>query len=159
MSQNSSCYQDGLMGPTKCQEQPASSLEPEVIQRLVSRSQEAKTYAYCPYSKFRVGGALLAQDGKVYLGCNIENACYTLGVCAERAAIQKAVSEGNTKFRAIAVASDMEDQFITPCGACRQVMREFGPEWEIILTKPSGAYVVRTLHQLLPMSFGPDNLK
>ncbi|MEE6482161.1 hypothetical protein FKM82_013163, partial [Ascaphus truei] len=92
-------------------------------------------------------------------GCNVENACYTLGICAERTAIQKAVSEGHKEFKAIAVASDVEEQFITPCGACRQVMREFGSDWDIFLTKPSGAYVLKTLHQLLPMSFGPEDLK
>ncbi|XP_069597108.1 cytidine deaminase isoform X1 [Ranitomeya imitator] len=133
-------------------------LEPEVIQRLIQKSQEAKAFAHCPYSRFRVGAALLSPDGRIFLGCNIENACYTLGICAERTAIQTAVSEGSKKFTAIAIASDVEDEFITPCGACRQVMREFGSEWQIILTKPSGSYVITTLQQLLPMSFGPENL-
>ncbi|XP_075696610.1 cytidine deaminase isoform X2 [Rhinoderma darwinii] len=133
-------------------------LDPELIQELIEKSQEAKTFAHCPYSRFRVGAALLSRDGRIFLGCNIENACYTLGICAERTAIQKAVSEGTKNFIAVAVASDVEDEFISPCGACRQVMREFGSEWQIILTKPSGSYVMKTLHQLLPMSFGPENL-
>ncbi|XP_053546308.1 cytidine deaminase [Bombina bombina] len=142
-----------------CLSDTVSNLEPEVIQRLVNKSQEAKTYAHCPYSNFRVGAALLASDGKIYLGCNVENACYTLGNCAERTAIQKAVSEGNKQFLAIAIASDVEDEFITPCGACRQVMREFGSNWDVFLTKPNGTFITTTLHQLLPMSFGPENLK
>ncbi|KAM3921259.1 cytidine deaminase [Leptodactylus fuscus] len=137
---------------------PDCGLEPELIQKLIQKSHEAKTKAHCPYSRFRVGAALLSQDGRIFLGCNIENACYTLGICAERTAIQTAVSEGSKKFTAIAIASDVEEEYITPCGACRQVMREFGSEWQIFLTKPNGSYVLKTLHQLLPMSFGPENL-
>ncbi|CAH2318334.1 cytidine deaminase [Pelobates cultripes] len=136
-----------------------TSLGPEIIQELLVNSHEAKKFAYCPYSKFRVGAALLTHDGKVYLGCNIENACYTLGTCAERTAIQKAVSEGYKEFKAIAVATDVESDFISPCGACRQVMREFGQELEIILTKSDGTYIIKTLHQMLPMSFGPEKLE
>ncbi|KAG8569883.1 hypothetical protein GDO81_014579 [Engystomops pustulosus] len=137
---------------------PNCSLEPEVIQKLIQQSHEAKAFAHCPYSRFRVGASLLSQDGRIFLGCNVENACYTLGICAERTAIQTAVSQGSKKFTAIAVASDVEEEFITPCGACRQVMREFGAELQVILTKPSGSYVIKTLHQLLPMSFGPEDL-
>nr|XP_014353613.1 PREDICTED: cytidine deaminase [Latimeria chalumnae] len=95
---------------------------------LIQMSHKAKEFAYCPYSQFRVGAALLTSDGKVILGCNVENACYNLGVCAERTAIQKAISEGKRNFRAIAIASDLQDQFISPCGACRQVMREVRPK-------------------------------
>uniref|UniRef100_A0A8C2D173 Cytidine deaminase n=1 Tax=Cyprinus carpio TaxID=7962 RepID=A0A8C2D173_CYPCA len=91
---------------------------------LVRKSQEAKEQAYCPYSKFRVGAAVLTSDGTVFTGCNVENACYTAGLCAERTAISKAVSEGHKSFKAIAIASDLEDRFISPCGACRQFMRE-----------------------------------
>ncbi|CAN2388010.1 Cytidine and deoxycytidylate deaminase zinc-binding region [Pristimantis euphronides] len=133
-------------------------LEPALIQKLVQKSHEVKAKAHCPYSRFPVGAALLSQDGRIFLGCNIENASYTMGICAERTAIQTAVAEGCKKFIAMAIASDVEDEYITPCGACRQVMREFGPEWQIILTKPNGSYVIKTLHQLLPMSFGPENL-
>ncbi|XP_054705955.1 cytidine deaminase isoform X2 [Grus americana] len=92
-------------------------------------------------------------------GCNVENACYSLGVCAERTAIQKAISEGHTSFRAMAIASDMGDHFITPCGACRQVMREFGTDWDVYLTKADGTYIVKRLEELLPLSFGPEDLK
>ncbi|KFW87938.1 Cytidine deaminase, partial [Phalacrocorax carbo] len=92
-------------------------------------------------------------------GCNVENACYSLGMCAERAAIQKAISEGHTSFRAMAITSDMRDHFITPCGACRQVMREFGTDWDVYLTKADGTYIVKRLEELLPLSFGPEDLK
>ncbi|XP_048681111.1 cytidine deaminase isoform X3 [Caretta caretta] len=93
------------------------------------------------------------------LSCNVENACYPLGICAERTAIQKAVSEGYVNFRAMAIASNTEDDFIVPCGACRQVMREFSRDWDIYMTKPDGTYIVKTLQELLPLSFGPEDLK
>uniref|UniRef100_A0A8C3LQU2 Cytidine deaminase n=1 Tax=Chrysolophus pictus TaxID=9089 RepID=A0A8C3LQU2_CHRPC len=109
-------------------------------------------------SRFPVGAALLTAGGEIFSGCNVENACYSLGVCAERTAIQKAISEGHTRFRAMAIASDMAD-FITPCGACRQVMREFGTDWDLYLTKPDGTYIVKTLQELLPLSFGPEDLQ
>ncbi|OCT73459.1 cytidine deaminase [Xenopus laevis] len=153
MDGSHTCHEDGAITS-----QIPLALEPELVQRLVAQSHEAKQRAHCPYSKFRVGAALLTMDGKVILGCNVENACYALGICAERTAIQKAVSEGHKEFRAIAVASDVETEFITPCGACRQVMREFGVEWDIYLTKPNGAHIHTTLRQLLPMSFGPEDL-
>ncbi|XP_058994327.1 cytidine deaminase isoform X2 [Mustela lutreola] len=105
-------------------ERPAAALEPELVQRLLLSCREAKKSAYCPYSHFPVGAAILTRDGRIFSGCNIENVCYPLGVCAERTAIQKAISEGHREFRAIAISSDLQDDFISPCGACRQVMRE-----------------------------------
>ncbi|XP_069803296.1 cytidine deaminase [Dendropsophus ebraccatus] len=155
MNQDSSCQEDGVLNNGQSHDR---GLTPELIQKLVQKSHEAKAFAHCPYSKFPVGAALLDQDGRIFLGCNVENACYTLGTCAERTAIQTAVCQGSTHFIAMAVASDVEDEFITPCGACRQVMREFGSAWQIILTKPSGSYYVRTLEDLLPFSFGPEKL-
>ncbi|XP_029874922.1 cytidine deaminase isoform X5 [Aquila chrysaetos chrysaetos] len=154
----------------------------ERLQLLLRRSREAKNCAYCPYSRFPVGAALLTAGGEIFSGCNVENACYSLGVCAERTAIQKAISEGHTSFRAMAITrssadvppapltvrpnsvpfssgSDMGDHFITPCGACRQVMREFGTDWDIYLTKADGTYIVKRLEELLPLSFGPEDLK
>ncbi|XP_060898037.1 cytidine deaminase b [Labrus mixtus] len=128
------------------------------VKELIQRSQEAKKQAYCPYSKFRVGAALLTLDNSVFTGCNVENACYNLGVCAERNAISKAVSEGYRSFKAIAIASDLNDQFISPCGGCRQFMREFGPNWTVYLSKPDGSYVTMTVNELLPASFGPEDL-
>ncbi|XP_015454299.1 cytidine deaminase [Pteropus alecto] len=103
---------------------PSCALKPEQVQQLLLSSQEAKKFAYCPYSHFPVGAAVLTRSGRIFSGCNIENACYPLGICAERTAIQKAVSEGHKDFSAIAIASDLQDDFISPCGACRQVMRE-----------------------------------
>ncbi|XP_012295162.1 cytidine deaminase isoform X1 [Aotus nancymaae] len=141
------------------QKRPACTLKPECVQRLLVCSQEAKKSAYCPYSHFPVGAALLTQDGRIFQGCNIENACYPLGICAERTAIQKAISEGYKDFRAIAIASDMQDDFISPCGACRQVMREFGTNWAVYMTKPDGTYIVMTVQELLPSSFGPEDLQ
>lgn len=134
------------------------SLPQDVVKKLIQESQETKTKAYCPYSKFRVGAALLAHDNSVFTGCNVENACYNLGVCAERNAISKAVSEGYRKFKAIAIASDLNDQFISPCGGCRQFMREFGPDWTVFLSKPDGSYLKMTVKELLPVSFGPEDL-
>ncbi|XP_029006369.1 cytidine deaminase b [Betta splendens] len=130
----------------------------ETVTRLIRQSQEAKKQAYCPYSNFRVGAALLTLDNCVFTGCNVENACYNLGVCAERNAISKAVSEGYRTFKAIAIASDMNDQFISPCGGCRQFMREFGSNWDVFLSKPNGSCLKMTVEELLPVSFGPEDL-
>ncbi|XP_070456519.1 cytidine deaminase [Equus przewalskii] len=141
------------------QERASCALEPEQVQQLLLSCQEAKKSAYCPYSHFPVGAALLTLDGRIFSGCNIENACYPLGICAERTAIQKAVSEGYKDFKAIAIASDLQDDFISPCGACRQVMREFGTNWDVYMTKLDGTYVVKTVQELLPASFGPQDLQ
>lgn len=146
-------------GIDMAQERPSLALEPQHVQRLLLSCQEAKKSAYCPYSRFPVGAALLTGDGRIFSGCNIENACYPLSVCAERTAIQKAISEGYKEFRAIAIASDLQDDFISPCGACRQVMREFGTDWAVYMTKLDGTYVVRTVRELLPESFGPEDLQ
>ncbi|XP_036601614.1 cytidine deaminase [Trichosurus vulpecula] len=134
-------------------------LDPAQIKQLICKGQEAKKFAYCPYSNFPVGAALLTLDGKIFSGCNIENAAYAVGTCAERTAIQKAISEGHREFRAIAITSNLENDFIAPCGACRQVMREFGKHWYVYMTKADGTYEVRTVHELLPGSFGPEDLK
>uniref|UniRef100_A0A8C2IZG1 Cytidine deaminase n=1 Tax=Cyprinus carpio TaxID=7962 RepID=A0A8C2IZG1_CYPCA len=123
------------------------------------KMREARKFAYCPYSKFRVGAALLTHDGTVFTGCNVENACFCLGICAEKTAISKAVSEGYTDFKAIAIASDMCEHFVSPCGGCRQFMREFGANWDVYLSKPDGSYVEMTVEELLPASFGPEDLK
>ncbi|XP_056364241.1 cytidine deaminase [Oenanthe melanoleuca] len=138
---------------------PSGQPQGDHLQLLLRRSREAKKCAYCPYSQFPVGAALLTTGGQIFSGCNVENACHSLGVCAERTAIQKAISEGHTSFKAMAIASDMGDQFIVPCGACRQVMREFGTDWDVYLTKADGTYIVKRLEELLPLSFGPEDLK
>ncbi|XP_026205452.1 cytidine deaminase-like [Anabas testudineus] len=131
---------------------------PQEIVKLISQAQEAKKQAYCPYSNFRVGAALLTQDNRLFTGCNVENACYNLGVCAERNAMAKAVSEGYKEFKAIAIASDQTDRFISPCGGCRQFMREFGLNWDVYMSKPNGSCLKMTVEELLPLSFGPDDL-
>ena len=113
--------------------------------------------AYAPYSNFPVGAALECEDGTVFTGCNVENAVYPAGICAERNAIFHAVSEGHTRFRRIVIAGRSAD-FCVPCGVCRQVMREFAPDLEILCLNGNGEERVFTLEQLLPYSFGPDHL-
>lgn len=134
------------------------------ISELINYALEARTRAYTPYSGFQVGAALLSEDNRVFTGCNIENAGYTPSNCAERTAFFKAVSEGVTRFRQIAVVGGMKGEirdYCAPCGVCRQVMMEFGsPDtFQIILAKTPEDYKVYTLKELLPMGFGPDNLK
>ena len=121
--------------------------------------------AYAPYSHFKVGAALLTERGKIYTGCNIENAAYTPSNCAERTAFFKAVSDGERNFRAIAIVGGKEGEkdydFCSPCGVCRQVMMEFcnPEEFQIILAVSKEQYEIYTLKELLPLGFGPDNLK
>ena len=131
---------------------------------LVMEALKARKQAYCPYSGFAVGAALLCADGRVFTGCNIENAAYTPTNCAERTAVFKAVSEGVTEFDAIAVCggpgeAEPED-FCTPCGVCRQVLREFVDpnEFLVLLCKGDGSWKEMTLEELLPMGFGKENL-
>ena len=113
--------------------------------------------AYCPYSHFAVGAALECADGSVFTGCNIENAAFSPTICAERTAVAKAVSEGHTDFVRIVVAGRCES-FCVPCGVCRQVLREFAPDMEIICLNSKGEEQVFTLSELLPHSFGPEFL-
>lgn len=132
---------------------------------LIRQALEARERAYVPYSKYKVGAALLTKEGRVYQGCNIENAAYTPTNCAERTAFFKAVSQGVLEFQAIAVAGGPEDalelDYCAPCGVCRQVMMEFcDPEsFQIILAKNPEEYQIRTLEEILPMGFGPKNLE
>ena len=113
--------------------------------------------AYCPYSHFAVGAALECADGTVFTGCNIENAAFSPTICAERTAVAKAVSEGHTDFVRIVVAGRCES-FCVPCGVCRQVLREFAPDMEIICLNSKGEEQTVTLSELLPHSFGPEFL-
>ena len=113
--------------------------------------------AYVPYSHFPVGAALECADGEVFTGCNVENASYPAGICAERNAISHAVAEGRRDFRRIVIAGRGED-FCVPCGICRQVMREFAPDLEILCLNGAGEERVFTLPELLPHSFGPEHL-
>lgn len=126
---------------------------------LLEHSKTARERAYVPYSKFPVGAALLTEDGKVYHGCNIENAGYSMTNCAERTAMFKAVSEGERKFSAIAVVADTEGP-VSPCGACRQVLAEFcDQDMPVYLTNLKGDVLETTVAQLLPGSFTSEDLK
>jgi cytidine deaminase len=125
---------------------------------LVKHAQAARRYSFSPYSKFRVGAALLTKNGKVYTGCNIENSSYGLTICAERTAIFKAVSEGHRTFKAIAIATD-ESEFTEPCGACRQVLMDLAGNIDFVMSKGNRQLKVLKLSDLLPHPFGFKNLK
>lgn len=134
-----------------------------VNRELIRLALEAREMAYAPYSKYRVGAALLTKQDRVYKGCNIENAAYTPTNCAERTAFFKAVSEGERAFEAIAIVGGYQGaptSYAYPCGVCRQVMREFcdPAEFRIITAISEEQYVERTLAELLPEGFGPENL-
>lgn len=126
--------------------------------QLIKEAEAAREMAYVPYSNFKVGAALLAKDGTVYRGCNIENAGYSMTNCAERTAFFKAVSEGVKEFVSLAVVADTEGP-VSPCGACRQVISEFcDPEMEVILTNLKGDTQIITVADLLPGAFSPKDL-
>ena len=125
---------------------------------LIVLARQAREHAYAPYSNFPVGAALLGRSGRVYTGCNVENAAYPLVTCAERTAVTKAVSEGEREFEAIAVVTATG---ATPCGACRQVLREFsGPEGDlrVIVADTAGNVRTFTIAELLPEGFTPNQL-
>ncbi|KQL50789.1 cytidine deaminase [Heyndrickxia shackletonii] len=125
---------------------------------LIEQAIEARQKAYVPYSSFQVGAALLTENDKLYLGCNIENASYGLTNCAERTAIFKAVSEGENRVKAIAIVGDTEGP-ISPCGACRQVIAEFSDDnTKIILANLNGDFVETTINELLPGFFSKKDL-
>ncbi len=132
-------------------------LTEEEIKSLIEKAHEMQERSYCPYSGFSVGAALLTAEGKVYTGCNIENAAYSPSNCAERTAFFKAVSEGERDFRAIAIVGGKDRKigdFCFPCGVCRQVMNEFcSPDFQVITANAGGETVIRTLRELLPDSF------
>lgn len=126
--------------------------------RLVAAAVEARGRAYAPYSGFAVGAALLSKGGRVFTGCNVENASYGITVCAERVALFKAVSDGVREFEAIAIACG--DAPCLPCGACRQALYEFTPNLKVVLADGEGRnWEVMPLSQLLPRAFGPSDLE
>ncbi|WWC99646.1 cytidine deaminase [Kwoniella sp. B9012] len=158
-----------------------SSIDTQQLDKLIRASLTYRDRAYAPYSRFRVGAALLSSDGQIFGGCNVENASYGAGICAERTAVVKAISEGQNKFIAVAVTSDVPSPTTSPCGICRQFLREFLspsvpiyiisseypselPSWLDNLDQDQEGdeakkYVVKmTMEELLPSSFGPDNL-
>lgn len=125
---------------------------------LIEEAKKAREMAYVPYSKFQVGAALLTSDGKVYRGCNIENAAYSMCNCAERTALFKAYSEGERDFKMMAVIADTERP-VTPCGACRQVISELcPPEMIVICTNLKGEVEQTTAEALLPGAFSKEDL-
>uniref|UniRef100_A0A915AGH1 Cytidine deaminase n=1 Tax=Parascaris univalens TaxID=6257 RepID=A0A915AGH1_PARUN len=124
---------------------------------LVEAAKKAMERAYCPYSKFQVGAALLTEDGTIVTGGNVECAAYGCTVCAERSAVVRAIAEGHRKFRAIAVATALADP-ASPCGICRQLLIEFGDIPVIMASSTSNKRVELALHELLPMAFVPKSL-
>lgn len=128
-----------------------------MYEKLIERAKEARERAYVPYSNFKVGAAVLTESGEIYTGCNVENSSYGLSNCAERTAIFKAVSEGHKDFKAIAIVADTE-RACPPCGACRQVILEFGKDIEVIMANLNGDIIVKTSGQLLWGGFSKEDL-
>lgn len=138
-------------------------MEQVMVEKLIDTAIEQLKFSYTPYSNFKVGAALLTKSGKIYTGCNIENASYTPTNCAERTAFFKAVSEGVREFRAICIVGGKDGkltEYTAPCGVCRQVMMEFcDPKtFQIILAVDKERYEIYTLEELMPLGFGPLNL-
>jgi cytidine deaminase len=132
------------------------TISADLRDRLIEEAREIRQMAYAPYSKYRVGAALLTESGKIYSGVNIENAAYPTGMCAERVAIFKAISEGERKFLAIAVVTENGG---SPCGSCRQVISEFGLETMVYIATSSGKLLAEaTIAQMLPVAFRPEDL-
>ena len=133
-------------------------LDPELLQRLLTASQAARSHSHAPYSHYAVGAAVLDEHGAIHAGCNIENAAYPQGWCAETTALGAMVMAGGRRATAVLVTGPGPD-IITPCGGCRQKLREFGDDdLLVIAADPSGVRQSWTLGQLLPASFGPDHL-
>ena len=143
------------------------NISEELIKELIKSAASVRKNAYATYSHFKVGAALYAEnlDGgyEIITGCNVENASYPAGNCAERTAVFKAVSEGYNKFKAIAIVggADEKTDYTSPCGICRQVLREFVTpnDFYVIMAKNENDYVIKILEELLPMSFGPESLE
>ena len=124
---------------------------------LIQAAIEAREEAYAPYSHFHVGAAVATAEGVIYTGCNIENASYGATACAERVALFKAVSAGAHDIEAIAIVCG-DDRLARPCGICRQVLAEFNPRMQVVCANAQGDFEVCSLDDLLPLSFGPDDL-
>jgi len=130
----------------------------KVLGKLIDAAKSASEHAYCPYSHFRVGAAVLTDRGDLFAGCNVENASYGLTICAERNAIFQTVAAGQSRLKAVVVYTPTPAPS-APCGACRQVINEFGPEAEIISVCDGRDILRKTLSQLMPEAFGPHNLR
>ena len=130
-----------------------------MINELIERAFGARENAYAPYSGFKVGAALLTENGKIYTGCNVENASYPVGICAERTAFSKAVSDGERKFSVIVIAGS-SSTYCYPCGMCRQFMAEFcGDDFEIISAKSTDDYRIIKMGELLPYTFDSSSFE
>lgn len=136
----------------------AQPFNAEQLNRLIQEAHEAYHYSYTPYSQFPVGAALLVEDGSVVQGCNVENASFGLAICAERAAIVKAISMGHKHFEAIAIVAEKASPCY-PCGTCLQFIREFGPDIQVILERPDGPPLQVKVSDMLPYAFTADDLK
>ena len=135
------------------------SISKELQARLLATARAARKHAYAPYSKFLVGAAGLDEKGRIHAGCNVENAAYPQGVCAEAGALSAMALAGGRKARAVAVVG-AGAKWVTPCGGCRQKLREFGkPDLPILIASPTRLHTTLSLDELLPYSFGPDHLK
>jgi len=128
-----------------------------VVDELVARANEVRVKAYAPYSGFAVGAAIEAADGRTVVGCNVENASFGLGVCAERAAVSAALAAGLVDWRRLVVVVDAAEP-VAPCGACRQVLAEFCDELEVVLATTDGQRELTLLSELLPRRFGPGDM-
>ena len=131
-------------------------VEEKSIARLIEAATAVRSNAHAPYSDFKVGAAVVDADGEIHLGCNVENASFGLSVCAERHAVAAAVSAGAEQLEAVAVVTDTSPP-ASPCGACRQVLREFG-DLAVILANPAGERRITTVNELLPGAFAPEDL-
>lgn len=130
---------------------PLETVDMQRLETLIGHAREVRERAYAPYSVFRVGAALLGDSGRIYTGCNVENVSYGLTICAERVAVFKGISEGECEFGALAVVTETG---ATPCGACRQVLAEFGSRLTVVVARPEGDWLkVFSLQDLLPYSF------
>lgn len=125
---------------------------------MIAMAKEVMQRAYAPYSRFQVGAALLAKDGRVFLGCNVENASFGATICAERTAVTKAVSEGVREFEKIAIVAS-SGEYAAPCGICRQVLYEFMPEGSVVLWSKDEGELETPLRELLPMGFRGEDIK
>jgi cytidine deaminase len=129
-----------------------------LYEKLIDVAREVRERAYAPYSGFKVGAAIMAEDGTIYCGCNIENASYSHSICAERAALFRAVCVGVTTFQAIAIVTELDNP-ASPCGACRQVLAEFSPDMQVLMANTKGDIITSTVKELLPMPFGNSDLR
>lgn len=147
-----------LTANKNCTERRVMSIKAETIETLISLAKDASQRAYCPYSGFRVGAAALAASGKIFVGCNVENASYGLTICAERNAIFSMIAHGEAEVLAIAIYTPTPSA-TAPCGACRQVLIEFGPDASVVCACDGAGRIDTSVSALLPHAFGSPNLK